>query len=489
MTAVCNLAGGLGNHFYQIAHTVAYAKKHDMLYHIPTVRCAYNRPPFNIGSTAHAPTTRTLYKEPSDGKHPYYHEIPVIENPFFEGFWQSFKYFDWCRGSILNAFGLPYNPRKGVVSLHVRRGDAIGQGNTFPMAPIEYYSKCITYMNERGYNQFTVFSDDIPWCKQQFTYNNYRDSFFQFSEGNTDLQDLIDLSSCEHHIVARSTFSFVGAWLCQNENKIVLCPPFPLFKNCHRDMIPDYYTVMDCEITTNQDWADDYKNRHIVPIEKKKLSNITLLVLATRNVESAVNALIYSMRDIDYGKVILVSDYRPGNLPDNIEWKQVHKMDSIDDWNHEVFYNLWKYFDTEYVLFIHPDGFVVNPQSWKDEFLQYDYIGSPWVIACSEAIRGPRVHTHELVRVGNSVGIRSRKLCKLPSEVDIPWIRYNGDYNEDTQIVAHNRKIFIDNGCTFAPLELAVEFGREEEVPEGAHVTHPFLFHKWKDKNAHYPRF
>lgn len=220
----------------------------------------------------------------------------------------------------------------------------------------------------------------------------------------------------------------------------------------------------------------------------KQLPNVTLLCLCTRDVEKGAEALKYSMKDIDFGQVRLVSDYRPANLPDTIDWVQVHKMPSIDEWNHEVFYNLWKYFDTEFVLFIHPDGFVVNPQSWRDEFLQYDYIGAPWVIACSEAIRGPRVDTHELVRVGNSVGIRSKKLCKIPSEVNIPWVRYNGDYNEDTQITAHNRKIFIDNGCKFAPLELAVYFGREEEVPEGVHVEHPFLFHKWKDKNAQYPR-
>ncbi len=342
-------------------------------------------------------------------------------------------------------------------------------------------------MKERRYNTFYVFSDDLPWCRGQFIEDKFPNCIFKFSEESTDLNDLITISNCEHHIVARSTFSFAGAWLCRNPDKIVLCPPFPLFKNCHRDMIPDYYTVIDCEITTNQDWADIYKNsRKRTPGIKKSLSNVTLLCLATRNVESAADALIYSMKGIEYGAVKLVSDYRPSNLPDNIEWQQVHKMSSIDDWNHEAFYNLWKYFDTEYVLFIHPDGFVVNPQCWRDEFLQYDYIGPPWDIACAKAIQGGR--EQELVRVGNSVSIRSRKLCKIPSEIGIPWRRYNNDYNEDTQISAHNRHIFLEQGIKYAPLELAVEFGREGDMPENAHVTHPFLFHKWNGKNSHYPR-
>lgn len=489
MTATCNLVGGLGNHFYQIAHLVAYAKRYGIAYHIPKVLCAYSRPSFNVESTGDRPVQVTLYKELSNGKNPYYHEIPFIDSPIFQGFWQSFKYFDWCRQDILELFNLPYTLNKGVVSLHVRRGDAVGQEDTFPMVPMDYYDKCISYMNEKGYNKFLVFSDDIAWCKEQFTYTIYKDSFFQFSEGNSDMEDLIQLSCCEHHICARSTFSFTGAWLCQNPDKIVLCPPFPLFKNCHRDMIPDYYTVIDCEITTTQDWADEYKNSQakVGMVVKKTLPNVTLLCLCTRDVEQGAEALKYSMKDITFADVKLVSDYKPTNLPDTIKWQQVHKMSSIDDWNHEVFYNLWKYFDTEFVLFIHPDGFVVHPQSWKDEFLEYDYTGSPWGAACASAIQGGR--DQELVRVGNSVSLRSRKICKIPSEIGIPWRKFNNDYNEDTQITAHNRHLFVQQGIRYAPLKLAVYFGREEEIPENQHITKPFLFHKWAGKNAQYPRF
>ena len=219
-----------------------------------------------------------------------------------------------------------------------------------------------------------------------------------------------------------------------------------------------------------------------------QLPNVTLLCLATRDHEQAANALIYSMRGIEFGAVKLVSDHRPHNLPENILWEHVHRMSTIDDWNHKVFYNLWKYFDTEYVLFVHPDGFVVNPQSWKPEFLHYDYIGSPWSIACCHAIRGSRVDTHEINRVGNSVGIRSRKLCKVPSEIGIPWMRFNGDYNEDTQITNHWRQLFVEQGCTFAPFELAIQFGREEHLPEHEGVE-SFLFHKWLGPNHTYPRF
>jgi ADP-heptose:LPS heptosyltransferase len=40
---------------------------------------------------------------------------------------------------------------------------------------------------------------------------------------------------------------------------------------------------------------------------------------------------------------------------------------------------LYKYFSTDYVLVIQADGYVLNGKSWLSEFLEYDYVGSPWL--------------------------------------------------------------------------------------------------------------
>lgn len=37
-----------------------------------------------------------------------------------------------------------------------------------------------------------------------------------------------------------------------------------------------------------------------------------------------------------------------------------------------------KYIETDYVLIVQYDGFILNPKAWMDEFLEYDYIGAPW---------------------------------------------------------------------------------------------------------------
>lgn len=216
-----------------------------------------------------------------------------------------------------------------------------------------------------------------------------------------------------------------------------------------------------------------------------KLPQITLIAVATATPEQALKALLYSCRGIEFGDVKLVSNWRPNNYHSRagVGFEYVDRFATIDDWNHYIFYNLWKHVDTEFCLLVHEDGFVVNPALWRDEFLHYDYIGSPWPMNVAIAIQGGR--EQELVRVGNSVSIRSKRLLELPSKLQIPWRRFNNDSNEDTAICAHYRKYFTSCGMTFAPVELAVHFGRELEVPEGKGIE-PFLFHKYSGKNSQF---
>lgn len=221
--------------------------------------------------------------------------------------------------------------------------------------------------------------------------------------------------------------------------------------------------------------------------DKIQLPTVTLIAIATQNVEATGRALVYSCSGIEYGIVKLVSPYRPVDLPDYIQWDEIAPFPNIDEWNEYIVYHLWEHFDTEFCLLVHSDGCVVNPQSWTDEFLAYDYIGSAWSHECAIAIQGGRDQVYS--RVGNSVGIRSRRLCKLPVDAKMEWKRYNADSNEDTFISCHTRRIFEACGMKFAPLGLAMEFGREEDIPECQHITHPFVYHKWHGRNANYPRF
>lgn len=190
------------------------------------------------------------------------------------------------------------------------------------------------------------------------------------------------------------------------------------------------------------------------------LPNVTLIALGTTNVEGMYRALEYSQRGIQWGAVKLITE-----IP----------CPTIDDWNHAIIFDLRRYVDTDFCMLVHPDGFVVNPESWRPEFLNYDYIGAPWPYPTDNY--SYRTPDGEIVRVGNSVSIRSKKMLDLPFELEFAWRSYFGNTNEDGFLTCHNRRILQHFGCKFAPIEVAKYFSREMEIPENQDVESPFAFH------------
>jgi hypothetical protein len=241
MTATVTLQGRFGNQLYSTATLIAYAKKHGMDYHIPThaSHCDGTRVYLKVPSTT-GPLDQTIpYFEPTPNNQPFYHDIPKIDRINLIGYWQSFKYFDWCRQDVLEAFGVPYEPKPGVVGIHVRLGDYLIHSDAFPPLPLSYYQKAVQYFRVMGYSRFIMFSDDIPKCMENFTHENFNTGF-EFSTGTSEIEDMSLLSSCEHQVVANSSFSFMAAWLNRNPDKIVVCPSYEnLFRGANKHMIPE----------------------------------------------------------------------------------------------------------------------------------------------------------------------------------------------------------------------------------------------------------
>ena len=147
------------------------------------------------------------------------------------------------------------------------------------------------------------------------------------------------------------------------------------------------------------------------------LDNITLIALTSIKLEKTIKALLYSCKDIKFGAVKLVSDIKPDNIPEPIAHEYCEKMSNIDEWNHAVIYKLGKYIDTQFAILIHDDGFIVNSNSWKPEFLDYDYIGAPWPQPNDSF--SFRDINNEIIRVGNSVSLRSKRLIDLPTVLNL----------------------------------------------------------------------
>ena len=168
-----------------------------------------------------------------------YNEIDVDKKEvYLDGYWQSFKYFENIRETLIKEFTLKGNlnlKNKDVlkrinstnsVSIHIRRGDYVNVSKNksiYNVFGMEYYQKAIKYINQNIDDPyFFVFSDDINWCKENLILNN---ALYVDANLNSSFEcDMILMSKCEHNIIANSTFSWWGAWLNQNSDKIVIAP-------------------------------------------------------------------------------------------------------------------------------------------------------------------------------------------------------------------------------------------------------------------------
>jgi hypothetical protein len=216
-----------------------------------------------------------------------------------------------------------------------------------------------------------------------------------------------------------------------------------------------------------------------------KLPSVTLVAIGSTNIEGMVKALDYSCRGVEYGDVKLVSHRFPKLRRDTkIQCEYIDPITSIDQWNHDVIFKLPHYIETEHAILVHPDGFVVHPESWNDGWLKYDYIGSPWPLPSDTY--SYRDEEGNIVRVGNSVSLRSKKLMSLIAKRPMEY--HYGNNNEDGQICCWNKKWLESKGCVFAPFEVALYFGRETPLLENKGIK-PFLFHRHMEENSIYPNF
>lgn len=156
---------------------------------------------------------------------------------YIRGFWQSEKYFKDIREVLLKDFTVKTAPnlynsdllqdirKNNSVSLHIRRGDVTDPKNPFGTLPLEYYTKAIKTLMGRGITSsphFYIFSDDIGWAKANFKLD-YPITYVE-NKIDHDYEDMRLMNTCKYHIVANSTFSWWGAWLATNPDKIVIAP-------------------------------------------------------------------------------------------------------------------------------------------------------------------------------------------------------------------------------------------------------------------------
>ena len=177
------------------------------------------------------------------------------EKKYFQGYWQSYHYFEAYHHQIREAFGfsLPLDEKNDQlvqkiqsttsVSLHLRRGDYLHNKkalNFHGICPIDFYLKALAFIKQKN-TQFElfVFSDDAEYAYHAFKSHMPSSIIVAHNKGLDSWKDMYLMSLCKHNIIANSTFSWWSAWLNANPEKKVIAP-IAWFKAAltSKDLIP-----------------------------------------------------------------------------------------------------------------------------------------------------------------------------------------------------------------------------------------------------------
>lgn len=204
----------------------------------------------------------------------------------------------------------------------------------------------------------------------------------------------------------------------------------------------------------------------------ENLDNVTLIAVAgTKGIET-LKAIKYSCKTLKFGAVKLIT---PENIQDDLVEIIPCEPLNYEQYNHYIVYRLHEHIETEFALIVQNDGYVVNPEMWNPEFLNYDYIGAPWPLPKDDF--SFRDQDGNIQRVGNGgFSLRSKKILSLAKELNLEWKSYYGFYHEDGFFSCHNRKVYETHGCKFAPIDIACQFSQEYSIEESMGVI-PFGFH------------
>ena len=199
---------------------------------------------------------------------------------------------------------------------------------------------------------------------------------------------------------------------------------------------------------------------HIEPLATRvQIPDTTLCCIDCSNHALAIRALQLSLAGCQFPRAVFFTDRDFDIKP--AETVIIDPIRSLRDYSLFVMKRLLHYVDTEYVLLVQWDGYIVNPAAWSEQFLLFDYIGARWpdtigVHRCNEAhnMRIPLEHS-----VGNGgFSLRSRTLLEALQD---PRIKLEA-YPEDMTIcLTYRQYLEQSHGIAFAPAEVADLFSFE----------------------------
>ncbi len=188
------------------------------------------------------------------------------------------------------------------------------------------------------------------------------------------------------------------------------------------------------------------------------LENVTLLGIDCVDINRLIDVSKICTKRINFGAVKLLS-----SLPsDDKDVIKIEHLASLEECAKFIIKDLYRYIDTDFILLIQYDGYVLNPEAWDMNFMNYDYIGAPW----------PSDH----LDVGNGgFSFRSRKLMELLAKD-----AFIDDFHPEDGIIGIKYRPYLESkGIRFPSTELAAKFSFEANAKHGLKWNGQFGFHSY----------
>lgn len=165
--------------------------------------------------------------------------LNLPDNVYLSGYWQSERYFADIADTILNELSpaeeiaeedltLSKQMKSGTsVAVHFRRGDYVENPRTAAfhgVLPLAYYEQALQHIaGALTEPKLYIFSDDPGWVRSsiKFPFPAY---IMNNESRRSPCEDMRLMSLCSHAIIANSSFSWWGAWMIRNTDKIVIAP-------------------------------------------------------------------------------------------------------------------------------------------------------------------------------------------------------------------------------------------------------------------------
>lgn len=219
---------------------------------------------------------------------------------------------------------------------------------------------------------------------------------------------------------------------------------------------------LGCEVT---EWEVKNSYTQSVKVEKRFLENVTLVGVDCVNIERLITAANISRREIVFGDTKLFS-----SLPSAEPVIKIDPIKSKEAYSWFIMKDLPKHIQTSHMLIIQYDGYILNPAAWRDEWLEYDYIGAPW-----------EWYTDGMQNGNGGFSLRSKKLMDIVASDDGIYPVSDGlnTHKEEDHCICRIYRKYLEETyqIKFAPVEVARQFSIEGWRSKNNTWTNEFGFH------------